>query len=184
MKTTGGLIIAAVGLLAAAIVAGAPGAHADVVTDANAKAADVVSRVPAPPITVRAMAIVQVSVFEAVNAVTGRYPPQRAKLVSAPGASVEAAVAAATRTALAKLMPAQQAAIDADYQALLGSVPDGPPRPRASRSASRRRPRSWRSCADDGAVAPDVYRPYTSAGPLRADGGAGRASLGQAQAPG
>ena len=46
------------------------------------------------------MAIVQVSVFEAVNTIAARYPPQRAKLTPAPGASVEAAVAAATRTAL------------------------------------------------------------------------------------
>ena len=123
MKTLRGLISAGISLLV--ILAGAPGAHADIVTDANARAADVVSRLPAPPLTVRMMAIVQVSVFEAVNAITNRYPPQRAKLAPAPGASVEAAVAAATRTALSKLMPAQQAAIDADYQALLASVPDG-----------------------------------------------------------
>ena len=62
------------------------------------------------------MAIVQVSVFEAVNAITGRYPASRGlKIMAAPGASVDAAVAAATRTALLKLMPGQQAAIDADY---------------------------------------------------------------------
>jgi hypothetical protein len=114
MKTTHGLVNAAIGLLAVLILIGAPGAHADVVTDANTRAADVVSRIPSTPIAVRMMAIVQVSVFEAVNAVTGRYPPQRAKLIPAPGASVEAAVAAATRTALSKLVPAQQAAIDAD----------------------------------------------------------------------
>ena len=53
-----------------------------------------------PPITVRMMAIVQVSVFEAVNAITGRYPAYGARLAPAPGASVDAAVAAATRTAL------------------------------------------------------------------------------------
>ena len=51
------------------------------------------------------MAIVQVSVFEAVNAISGRYPSSRTKITAAPGASVEAAVAAATRTALSKLMP-------------------------------------------------------------------------------
>ncbi|MGH7316033.1 MAG: vanadium-dependent haloperoxidase, partial [Candidatus Rokuibacteriota bacterium] len=120
MKTIRRLISAGIGLVAVAILAGAPGAHADVVTDANAKAAEVVSRIPAPPITVRMMAIVQVSVFEAVNAITARYPAYRAKMTAAPGASVDAAVASATRTALLKLLPAQQAAIEADYQALLG----------------------------------------------------------------
>ena len=164
MKTIRGLISAGIGLLAVVILAGAPGAHADVVTDANARAAEVVSRLPAPPITVRMMAIVQVSVFEAVNAVTGRYPPQRAKLNRAPGASVEAAVAAATRTALSKLMPAQQAAIDADYQALLGSVPDGPAKTTGIAVGEQAATAIVALCADDGMVAPDVYRPHTAAG--------------------
>src|SRR5262245_53442273 len=97
--------------------------YADVVTDANAKAADIASKHPATPVSVRMMAIVQVSVFEAVNAITGRYPAYRVEMTPAPGASVDAAVAAATRTALSKLIPAQQAAIDADYQALLVTVP-------------------------------------------------------------
>jgi hypothetical protein len=164
MKTIRGLICAGIGLLAVMILAGAPGAHADIVTDANAKAADVVSRLPAPPITVRMMAIVQVSVFEAVNAVTGRYPPQRAKLGPTPGASVEAAVAAATRTALSKLMPAQQAAIDADYQALLASVADGPAKAAGIALGEQAATAIVALCADDGMVAPDVYRPHAAAG--------------------
>jgi hypothetical protein len=164
MKILRGLISTGIGLVALVLLAGAPGAQADVVTDANAKAADIVSRLPAPPVTVRMMAIVQVSVFEAVNAVTGRYPPQRAKLAPAPGASVEAAVAAATRTALSKLMPAQQAAIDADYQALLASVPDGPAKAAGIALGEQAATAIVALCADDGMVAPDVYRPDTTAG--------------------
>jgi hypothetical protein len=162
MKTIRGLIGAGISLLV--ILAGAPGARADIVIDANARAADVVSRLPAPPITVRMMAVVQVSVFEAVNAVTGRYPPQRAKLAPAPGASVDAAVAAATRTALSKLMPAQQAAIDADYQALLASVPDGPAKTAGIALGEQAATAIVAICADDGMVAPDSYRPHTAAG--------------------
>jgi hypothetical protein len=164
MKTIRGLISAGIGLLVVMSLAGTLGAQADIVTDANAKAADVVSRLPAPPITVRMMAIVQVSVFEAVNAVTGRYPPQRAKLNPAPAASVEAAVAAATRTALSKLMPAQQAAIDADYQALLASVPDGPAKAAGIALGEQAATAIVALCADDGMVAPDVYRPHAAAG--------------------
>ena len=164
MKTIRGLISAGIALLAVMILAGAPSAHADVVTDANAKAADVASRHPATPISVRMMAVVQVSVFEAVNAITGRYPPQRAKLNPAPGASVEAAVAAATRTALSKLMPAQQAAIDADYQALLASVPDGPAKAAGIALGEQAATAIVALCADDGMVAPDVYRPHAAAG--------------------
>jgi PAP2 superfamily len=152
------------GFLAVVILTSAPGAWADVVTDANARAADVASRLPSTPVAVRVMAIVQVSVFEAVNAVSGRYPPQRAKLAPAPNASVEAAVAAATRTALAKLMPAQQAAIDADYQALLGRVPDGSAKTAGIALGEQAATAIVALCADDGAVAPDVYRPHAAPG--------------------
>src|SRR5436305_11253635 len=115
-----------IGSLAAVVMLGAaPCVHADVVTDSNAKAAEIASKIPSTPIAVRTMAIVQVSVFEAANAITARYPTSRVKVAAAPGASVDAAVTAATRTALLKLIPAQQAAIDADDQAALGAAPDG-----------------------------------------------------------
>jgi hypothetical protein len=152
------------GLLAVVILTSAPGTWADVVTDANARAADVASRLPSTPVAVRVMAIVQVSVFEAVNAVSGRYPAQRAKLAPAPNASVEAAVAAATRTALAKLMPAQQPAIDADYQALLGRVPDGSAKTAGIALGEQAATAIVALCADDGALAPDVYRPHAAPG--------------------
>jgi PAP2 superfamily len=152
------------GLLAVVILTSAPGTWADVVTDANARAADVASRLPSTPVAVRVMAIVQVSVFEAVNAVSGRYPPQRAKLAPAPHASVEAAVAAATRTALAKLMPAQQPAIDADYKALLGRVPDGSAKTAGIALGEQAATAIVALCADDGALAPDVYRPHAAPG--------------------
>jgi hypothetical protein len=165
MKTNRSRIRACVGVLVAMLLSvAAPAARADVVTDANARAADVVSRIPAPPITVRAMAIVQVSVFEAVNAITGRYPSFRAKIAAAPGTSVEAATAAATRTALLKLMPAQHAAIDADYQALLGPIPDGPAKAAGVTVGEQAATTIVALCADDGAGAPDVYRPHAAAG--------------------
>jgi hypothetical protein len=77
---------------------------------------------------------------------------------------VEAAVAAATRTALSKLMPAQQAAIDADYQALLASVPDGPAKAAGIALGEQAATAIVALCADDGMVAPDVYRPHAAAG--------------------
>jgi hypothetical protein len=77
---------------------------------------------------------------------------------------VEAAVAAATRTALSKLMPAQQAAIDADYQALLASVPDGPAKTAGIALGEQAANAIVTFCADDGIVAPDVYRPHAAPG--------------------
>jgi hypothetical protein len=139
-------------------------AHADVVTDANAKAAAITSRHPATPISVRMMAIVQVSVFEATTAITGRYPTLRTKLTAAPGASVDAAVAAATRTALLKLLPAQQAAIEADYQAALKSVPDGSAKNAGVAAGEQAATAVLAACDDDGWMAPNTYRPHTTPG--------------------
>jgi len=153
-----------IGLLAAAMLAGALCAHADVVTDANAKAAEIASKHPATPPAVRTMAIVQVSVFEAVNAITGRYPAFRAKVTAAPGASVEAAVASATRTALLKLMPAQQAAIEADYQAALKPLADGRAKSDGIAVGEQAAAAILASCADDGSVAPNTYQPHTTPG--------------------
>ena len=153
-----------IGVLAALLLALAPGAHADVVTDANAKAAAIASKHPATPIAVRTMAIVQVSVFEAVSAITGRYPPFRAKVTAARGASVEAAVASATRTALLKLMPGEQAAIEADYQAALRPLADGQAKRDGIAVGEQAATAILALCADDGSVAPNTYRPHATPG--------------------
>jgi len=153
-----------IGVLTAMILATAPHAHADVITDANTRAAEIASRHPATPISVRMMAIVQVSVFEGVNAITGRYPASRVKIAAAPGASADAAVASATRTALLKLMPAQQAAIDADYQAALKLLPDGRAKTDGIAVGEQAATAVLASCADDGAMAPNTYRPHTTPG--------------------
>jgi hypothetical protein len=151
-------------VLVAVIFALAPGARADVVTDANARAAEIASKHPATPIAVRTMAIVQVSVFDAVNAITGRYPPFRATVAAPAGALAEAAVAAATRTALLKLMPTQQAAIEADYQAALKGLADGRAKTDGIAVGEQAAAAILASCADDGAVAPNMYRPHTTPG--------------------
>jgi len=153
-----------IGFVAAAMLAGALCADADVVTDANTRAAEIAAKHPATPPAVRTMAIVQVSVFEAVSAITGRYPAFRAKVTAAPGASVEAAVASATRTALLKLIPAQQAAIDADYQAALKPLADGRAKSDGIAVGEQAAAAILASCADDGSVAPNTYQPHTTAG--------------------
>ncbi len=153
-----------VGFLVVMMVVGAGFAAADVVTEANARAAEIASKLPGTPPAVRTMAIVQVSVFDAVNAITGRYPPFRAQITAPAGASVDAAVAAATRTALSKLVPAQQAAIDADYNAALKLVPDGPARTDGIAVGEQVATKVVAVCAEDGATAPNTYRHHTSAG--------------------
>jgi len=149
--------------LAVVTMTGVLAAGADVVTDANAKAADIASKAPGTPPAVRVMAHVQVAVFEAVNAITGRYAPFIGKINAAPGASVDTAVAASTRTVLLKLMPTQQQAIDADYEAALKLVPDG----QAKRDGIAVGEQAATACLarpDEGLLVPDTYRPHAAAG--------------------
>src|SRR2546425_668032 len=65
----------AVLVLAVVAMAGALRVHADVVTDANARAADIASKHPATPPAGRIMAILQASVFDADNPSTLPHVP-------------------------------------------------------------------------------------------------------------
>ena len=83
--------VALVGLLACSSIA----ARADVVLDWNAIAVStLVGQGQSPFAQARFMAIVQLAVFEAVNAVTGHYKPYLGTVVAPPGASAEAAAVA------------------------------------------------------------------------------------------
>jgi hypothetical protein len=139
-------------LFASAVLAAAlPAARADAVSDWNVKAGEILveAKLGTPP-AVRAMAIVQTAVLEAVNA-TG------------PRASLDAAVAAANRAVLSQLLPAQLASIDAAYQAALDAVADGPARTAGIAAGERAAAAVLKARADDGAAAPESYRPQTMA---------------------
>ena len=114
-------------LVVAAVLLPGSKTQADVVTDWNITAGDIAAAAKLPLVqTHRAMAMVQSAVYEAVNAITKRYPPERVQLEAAPDASVEAAAAAANRATLLKLVPSQQAAVDSAYQTTLSAIADGP----------------------------------------------------------
>jgi hypothetical protein len=69
------------------------------------------------------MSYVQAAVYDAVTKLEGRYEPYHDFTVAvAPGASVQAAVAAAARTTLDYYLPDQQAAVDAEYTAYLATL--------------------------------------------------------------
>ena len=71
------------------------------------------------------MAMVHAAIHDAVNAIDRRYEPYTSD-VSAPGASVDAAVAAAAHDVLVALSPSRTAITDAEYAAALAEIPDGP----------------------------------------------------------
>jgi hypothetical protein len=139
--------------------------RADVITDWNVRSVDLAmaAKLP-PPLTTRLMAIVQSAVYEAVNAVTRRYPSNRVNLDAAPGASVDAAVAAANRVALTRLAPSQKAAIDRAYVTVLAGIPDGPAKSHGIAVGEKAATAILALRADDGADAPECYRPRTTPG--------------------
>jgi hypothetical protein len=96
-----------------------------VVLQWNEIAVEAVGATPPFPST-RAMATVQVAVFEAVNAVTHEYTPYLGGLSAPEGASADAAVVAAAHDTLLWLFPAQQAFLDGKQADSLAAIPDGP----------------------------------------------------------
>lgn len=142
-----------------------PTAQADVVTDWNTQANNIVSAAKLPPHpSYRTLAMVQAAVYEAVNAITRVYPAERVKLKAASGASIEAAVAEANRVILSKLVPAQQAAIDFAYQSALSAIPADRARSAGLVVGNKAAAAILASRAGDGAAAPEQYRPQTTPG--------------------
>src|SRR5262245_7651917 len=142
-----------------------PMARADVVTDWNVKAGEIVveARLGPPPAN-RVLAIVQTAVYEAANAITQRYPASGLKLEATPGAAIAAAVTAANYATLAKLVPSQQVAIDTAYHAALALIADGPAKTAGLAVGERAATTILAMCADDGAATGETYRPHTTAG--------------------
>ncbi|MFL6602034.1 MAG: vanadium-dependent haloperoxidase [Steroidobacteraceae bacterium] len=96
-------------------------AHADVVADWAGKTTEIATD---GPNTTRTLALAQSAVYEAVNAITSRYPRDRVELGQAKGASVEAAVAAASRGVLIHEAPLLDRQTDAEYQKAIAALPD------------------------------------------------------------
>lgn len=147
------------------IASGASAAMTDVVSDWNARAvaAGYTARL-SPDMHSRNMAIVQTAVFEALNSIEPRYKPYRTLLRAEPGASPQAAVAAAAHHALVRLFPEQAKDFDAALQATLAGVPDGPARANGVALGVQAATAMLADREKDGVGAPLNYRPYTVAG--------------------
>src|SRR6266568_3934721 len=77
-----------------------------------------------PPVAIRLGAIVQASVFDAVNGIEPQYTPIHVAPAAPTDASPQAAAAAAAYTSLVTLLPQQKAALDADLAASLAAMDD------------------------------------------------------------
>jgi hypothetical protein len=151
--------------VASALALAAPAARADVVTDWNAAACNIAteSKLPTPP-AARALTIAQAAVYEAVNAITKKYPVHDLQLESPKGASVDAAVAAANHVTLGKLFAGQQAAVESVYTAALAKIPDGPDRVAGIKVGEAAANGVLAARAQDTAGMAESYRPTTPPG--------------------
>ena len=82
-------------------------ANGDVVTDWNTSALDAIraGHTP-PPIASRSLAILHVSIYDAVNGITRTHEPYLVQSSASASASLEAAASAAAHKALVNLFPA------------------------------------------------------------------------------
>jgi hypothetical protein len=113
-------------IFATLVLVGAVPAHAgDAVTDWNAIMQTTVSSSNAV-VQNRSAAIVQLAVFEAINAIVGDYDPYLGTIVAPPWASSDAAAIAAAHRTLVILYPGSAPANDALRAASLAAIPDGP----------------------------------------------------------
>src|SRR6202051_651348 len=113
-------------MLTATLGFGSALAKADVVLDWNAIAVNTaIANGQNPFAQARTATIVQLAVFESVNAITGDYHPYLGTIVAPPGASAEAAAIQAAYRVLRTYFPASAATLDADRANSLASISDG-----------------------------------------------------------
>ncbi len=135
-------------------------AHADTVADW----ADTTTRIATDgPNTIRTIALAQSAVYEAVNAITRRYPRDLVDLGPAQGASIDAAIAAASRAVLLHEALALKAQTESAYQKALAAIPDDAARASGIALGERAAADVLGKHTDDiGNIEP--YRPLTSPG--------------------
>jgi hypothetical protein len=101
-------------------------AKADAVLDWNVIAVNTaVTNGQNPFAQARYAAIVQLAVFESVNAITGEYHPYLGMIVAPPGACPEAAAIQAAYRVLSTYFRASASTLDAERAKSLASIPDG-----------------------------------------------------------
>ena len=159
MLAVGITLFAAVSLLTPLAV------RADSVTDWNVKACEIVG--PASfdaPNANRMIAIMHTAIYEAVNAITKKYPPGDVKIDADAGASVDAAVAAAGRASLIKFATSKETEIETAYRNALSLIPDGPAKTNGIAVGEKAAAAILATRTDDGFATVETYRPYTIAG--------------------
>src|SRR6478609_11950143 len=134
--------------------------RADIITDWNKTAMDVMKavNVAGNPWT-RSMALVNVSMSDAVNSVQNRYSRYTTELPIDPNASAEAAAAGAAREILMRQYPGQKAKIDAAFAETMQNIPDNPARAAGIALGEKVAAAVFAERQNDQTNLPDTYRP-------------------------
>ena len=148
-----------------ALISGSTTVRADVITDWNSTAMDVMKavNVGGNPWT-RSMALVNVSMSDAVNSVQNRYSRYLPELPIDPKASAEAAAAAAAREILMRQYPGQKARIDAAFAETMKTIPDNPARAAGIDLGEKVAGAIFAERQSDATNMPDTYRPLATPG--------------------
>jgi len=151
-------------LVAVAVLAAAPPAFADAITVWNENAVTIATPRKSPPAPQRAVAMVQVAMFDAVNSIERRYRPYLAQFPAAPTASKEAAAAAAAGAVLAGLFPNAEKQTHDLMASYLAALPEGEAKAEGVRLGEAVAAKVLEARRNDGTGAPDSYRPKTKPG--------------------
>jgi hypothetical protein len=152
-------------LLPAAVV------HANVVTDWDAKAMDVIQGdAPAPPPEIgpaggeRIATIMHLAIFGAVNTIDPHYQPYDGQTHAQIDASQEAAATSAAAAVLIKMLPEKAANIAQDRDIYLARIPDGDAKTHGVKLGEEMAIIAMKSRLNDGYGAPNAFRPVTQPG--------------------
>jgi hypothetical protein len=152
-------------LLTLSLIAPAP-VLANVITDWDEKAVNIVQPGTAfpPPTALRTVTILHVAMFDAVNSIEPRYKPYKVQLSASPDTSKEAAAAAAAGAVLIKLVPDAASDVQSAFTNYLATLPDGEAKSKGIKLGQQVAAQILEARGNDGAVAPDAYRPKTRPG--------------------
>jgi hypothetical protein len=160
-RTPAAFAVATLGLA----LASAQAAHADVITEWDDKGTAFVTSLTAswggPHMTQRAMTMVDIAMFDAVNAIEPKYVPYIAQGAVPAGASKDAAAAVAATTVLLSLVPADSkpaAEIRAQLAAYLEAITPGEAKSAGIKIGQEAANSIIKKCENDGSNVPDAYR--------------------------
>jgi hypothetical protein len=157
------------GLFAAAMIATAPSAFANVITDWDEKALVAVTPMASlggtnPYMAQRMMGMVHAAMFDAVNSIDRRYRPYLVQLPTEPSTSKEATAAAAAVVVLSTINEKTAGEMKVALASYLTSIPDGAAKSAGIKLGEAVAAKVLAARANDGSDAPDAYRPRTTPG--------------------